>query len=157
MNWDAIGAIAESLGAIGVIASLIYLGVQLKSNAIASGVEAKLATTKLLTEFNDKFIHHPELYELWDKARTGSSELSDAEYALFTSLNMNSFWCISAGYYQKQAGKLPEGDWFEVESIMDIWMNNVGMKNWWSRHASERFSPDFVAYVNSRYNIESSA
>ena len=25
MNWDAIGAIAETLGAVGVIASLVYL------------------------------------------------------------------------------------------------------------------------------------
>ncbi len=30
MNWDAIGAIAELLGAIGVIASLIYLATQIR-------------------------------------------------------------------------------------------------------------------------------
>ena len=32
MNWDAIGAIAELLGAIGVIASLIYLATQVRQN-----------------------------------------------------------------------------------------------------------------------------
>ena len=31
MNWDAVGAIAESLGAAGVIISLGYLGVQIKA------------------------------------------------------------------------------------------------------------------------------
>jgi hypothetical protein len=30
MNWDAIGAIAELLGAIGVIASLVYLAGQIR-------------------------------------------------------------------------------------------------------------------------------
>jgi hypothetical protein len=35
MNWDAIGAIAELLGAVGVIASLIYLAMQLKQNTRA--------------------------------------------------------------------------------------------------------------------------
>ena len=30
MNWEAIGAIAESLGAIGVIASLVYLASQIR-------------------------------------------------------------------------------------------------------------------------------
>ncbi len=30
MNWDAIGAIAELLGAVGVIASLIYLATQIR-------------------------------------------------------------------------------------------------------------------------------
>ena len=32
MNWDAIGAIAELLGAIGVIASLVYLGSQIRQS-----------------------------------------------------------------------------------------------------------------------------
>ncbi len=32
MNWDAIGAIAELLGAVGVIASLIYLATQIRQS-----------------------------------------------------------------------------------------------------------------------------
>ncbi len=32
MNWDAIGAIAELLGAIGVIASLVYLAMQIRQS-----------------------------------------------------------------------------------------------------------------------------
>ncbi len=32
MNWDAIGAIAELFGAVGVIASLVYLAVQIRQN-----------------------------------------------------------------------------------------------------------------------------
>ena len=30
MNWEAIGAIAELLGAVGVIASLVYLATQIR-------------------------------------------------------------------------------------------------------------------------------
>jgi hypothetical protein len=30
MKWDAIGAIAELLGAIGVVASLVYLATQIR-------------------------------------------------------------------------------------------------------------------------------
>ena len=32
MNWDAIGAIAELLGAVGVIASLVYLAGQIRQS-----------------------------------------------------------------------------------------------------------------------------
>ena len=35
MNWDAIGAVAELLGAIGVIASLIYVATQIRRNTSA--------------------------------------------------------------------------------------------------------------------------
>ena len=32
MTWDAVGAIAELLGALGVIASFFYIGFQIRSN-----------------------------------------------------------------------------------------------------------------------------
>jgi hypothetical protein len=32
VNWDAIGAIAELLGAVGVIASLVYLATQIRQS-----------------------------------------------------------------------------------------------------------------------------
>lgn len=32
MNWEAVGAVAELVGAIGVIASLLYLAIQVRSN-----------------------------------------------------------------------------------------------------------------------------
>ena len=34
MNWAAIGAVGEILGAIAVVATLIYLTVQLKQNSL---------------------------------------------------------------------------------------------------------------------------
>ncbi len=40
MNWDAIGAIAELLGAVGVIASLVYLATQLRQNTRATRASA---------------------------------------------------------------------------------------------------------------------
>ena len=35
MNWESIGAIGEVLGAIGVIATLLYLSVQIRQNTRA--------------------------------------------------------------------------------------------------------------------------
>lgn len=32
MNWEAVGAVAELVGAIGVIASLLYLAIQVRTN-----------------------------------------------------------------------------------------------------------------------------
>jgi hypothetical protein len=33
MNWEAIGAVAEVMGAFGVIATLIYLAIQIRQNS----------------------------------------------------------------------------------------------------------------------------
>jgi hypothetical protein len=149
MNWDAISAISETLGALGVIASLIYLATQLRSNAVASAVEAKLATTRFLTEFNRDLINNPDLYDLWDRGGSEIESLSREEYIRFSNLNLNAFWFFSAGHFQKRVGKLESNDFYEMESIMKFWISRPGVTNWWRKYGRDRYNPKFVEYVDT--------
>ena len=45
MNWEAVGAISEVVGAIGVIATLAYLAVQIRQNSAHLAESAKLASS----------------------------------------------------------------------------------------------------------------
>jgi hypothetical protein len=59
MNWQAVGAIGEIVGALAVVASLVFVGFQLLQNARA----ARLATTnEVLTHFEAQ-IEMPALNE----------------------------------------------------------------------------------------------
>jgi|GEM_PF-643259 len=40
MNWDALGAIGENIGAIAVVLTLVYLSIQVKENTLVSKSEA---------------------------------------------------------------------------------------------------------------------
>jgi len=40
MDWTAIGAMAELFGAVAVVASLLYVGLQVKQNTIAARASA---------------------------------------------------------------------------------------------------------------------
>jgi hypothetical protein len=52
MNWDAIGAIAELLGAIGVIASLVYLATQIQHGREQMGQTSRqLAASSIAATF----------------------------------------------------------------------------------------------------------
>ena len=42
VNWEVIGAISGVIGAAGVVASLLYLAVQVRTSNRASAVQAKL-------------------------------------------------------------------------------------------------------------------
>jgi len=151
MNWDAIGAISETLGAAGVIASLIYLASQLRSNAVASAVEAKLTTTRFLTEFNRDLIKDPELYELWERGAKDLGSLERAEFVRFSNLNLNAFWFFSAGHYQKRVGTLDDDDFHEMESIMRFWCSRAGVREWWKQYGHDRYNPAFAAYVDHEF------
>ncbi|MFT6433132.1 MAG: hypothetical protein ACJAVI_001174, partial [Candidatus Azotimanducaceae bacterium] len=44
MNWETIGAISETIGAAGMIATLLYLSLQVRAGTRASAVESKLVS-----------------------------------------------------------------------------------------------------------------
>ena len=149
MNWDAIGAISEAIGAAGVIASLLYLAVQIRSSTRASAVESKLASTRFYTEFFGSLVESPELNELMMRGRKSLETLSPEEYYRFSNLVFQAFSFFSAGYFQVRQGTLSEQDWFEGRAILRYWLRGPGVQQWWSKVAKPMFGTDFVAFIEA--------
>ena len=149
MNWEAIGAIAEGVGAAGVIASLLYLAVQVRSSTRASAVEAKLRTAEMLHVFIDRLIRDPELNDIYLRGLGDIESLSKSDYYRFTNLALNSFWLFSANHFQYRTGALSENDWFEPRAIMLYWLRRPGCRVWWKKLGRSSFGPEFREYVDS--------
>src|SRR3954451_22793865 len=64
MNWDAISAIGQIVGAFGVIVSVIYLAQQVRSNAR----QTRLASMRMLSEAFNQWLYglagNPQIGEL---------------------------------------------------------------------------------------------
>jgi len=69
VSWEAVSAIGQVLGSVGVILYLLYLATQVRQNNRASTVSAKLVSTQLLSEFVTDFIKDPQLMDLWLRGR----------------------------------------------------------------------------------------
>jgi hypothetical protein len=61
MNWDAIGALAEVLGALAVFVTLVYLAYQLRQNNILLKEQAKYHMLQNQISYHDRFVVNPEL------------------------------------------------------------------------------------------------
>jgi len=60
MNWDAIGSLAEMVGATGVIVSLIYLSYQIRTNTKTIKADAAKDTYTGWADFNYDLSKHPD-------------------------------------------------------------------------------------------------
>lgn len=149
MNWDAIGAIAELLGAVGMIASLVYLARQIGAGARASAVESKLASTRMLTEFNDELIRDPVLDELMNRGIRDFNALAPEEERRFTNMSLKAFWYFSAGFFQWRSGAISEDDWHELVAIIRFWVGGHGTRQWWGKMGQRMFRGEFVAFIES--------
>jgi hypothetical protein len=61
LNWDAVGAIAELMGATGVILTLIYLATQLRQNTKALRSSMYQAYNASSMQISDTFLNHADL------------------------------------------------------------------------------------------------
>lgn len=150
LNWGAIGAIADLVAATGVIASLLYLAAQVRASTVASSVEAKLVSTRLLNDFMDSLIENPELNDLYLRGVNDLGLLSgEEEYFRFSNMSLKAFWYFSAGHFQFKSGSLSEEEFHEVRSVLRYWLRGAGCRAWWAKIGRESMSPAFREFVEN--------
>ena len=149
MNWDAVGAIAEAIGAAGVIASLLYLAVQVRASARASAIESKLAANRIYTDFLGSLIQSPELNRLLVQGREDLASLaSKDEYHRFSNLALQSFSHFSAMHFQYRQGRLSDADWFESLVVIWYWLRGAGCRAWSDMLGTHMFGAEFVEFID---------
>ena len=121
MNWDAVGAVAEILGAVAVIATLLYLARQL-SHAVVSTSSA--ATDRLIRgfdEINRMIVTDGSLRETLLK-ETDLTPSEREQYFQFVVLYCNIWFSAQSEYDQGQiSDDLYNGAAADVQVEIDRW------------------------------------
>jgi hypothetical protein len=149
MNWDAIGASAEFAGAVGVVASLLYVATQVRYSNRASTVQAKLETTRFMTDYADLMLENPNLNDVMLRGQKSLDSLSSEEVWQFVHLSTKAFWFFSAGHFQFRQGTLPESEWHELRSVAHFWLSGKGCRDWWRTVGRPMFGSEFVAFIDA--------
>ena len=71
MNWEALAAIGELVGATAVVATLLYLALQIRQNNNSQRVLAKQEMTRQFADFVDFLLVHPQLASIHDRGIAG--------------------------------------------------------------------------------------
>ena len=156
MNWDAVGAIGEIIGAGAVVISLMYLAVQIR----IQNRESKNATIIQLTEQWNALLtftsQSDEQAKVWVDGLKGEV-LSDVEKVRFYAI-ASSFMHISESLYlQHLDGRLDVRVWRGLEGRLNDVAATKGMRLFWEARKNW-FSVEFGQYVESKIsssNLES--
>ena len=143
VNWEAISAIGQIVGAFAVVISLIYLAREVRRNARAARMTAMESINQWLRELGE----HPQLTEVWYRGIHDFDSLEGAEIVSFGSLVLQLFHIWVETYQQHLEGHLAPHVWRETElSLRDI-IAYPGIQAWW-RLRSHWFTEEFVKYVD---------
>jgi hypothetical protein len=147
VNWDAIGAVAELAGAIGVIASLAYLANQIRQNSKSIRAESVRQLLGHSSQLYMSVATSAELVDAQVRGQTGD-QLDDRDGNRLRLLAMASLTNYENGFYQYRSGSLPE----EIHAayrqrLSDQLATLPYVKKCWDEF-DHRFSSEFRSYVS---------
>ena len=153
MNWDAIGAIAELLGAIGVIASLVYLATQIRQSREQMSQNTQALRAATYQQFREEIsqaysgpVGTPELLRTLRSGFANFQQLDDEDAFQF------DFWArrlmdgYDNAYYQYRVGMLDDDRWGVQRAVVANLFGNPNIVQWWKANRPI-VSPEFVALV----------
>jgi len=129
MNWDAIGAIGEILGATAVLVTLVYLARQISQNTDQS----RLSSIQAVNASNDSAfepIYIPENSAIFTKGQQSYVDLSEHDKQVFNMLMTRLIASFDATTYQYLHGAYDEELYWGTAVFYSSFVSSKGGAEW---------------------------
>ncbi len=145
MDWNAIGAIGEILGAVAVIATLGYLAVQTRHSVAATQANTRQAILASDQHFITNLMQDPTIEVSRFKGDLSDEEKAKLYYFFICFVRMRE-----SNWLQFHSGGLDRATWESYRASIPAVMNNPNGRNWWRNFAKATafYSKDFVVEVD---------
>ena len=142
-----LGSLGEFVGAIAVIASLIYVGAQIKQNTNAVRISTAQAHLDIWNDVVSNFCQSPELASIYSRGLSDVSILNESEKVQFFAQVGLIFRYYESSYLQRDEQALDERLWQGLNQTLIDTLFYPGVRQWWEvrRHW---FYKDFQKLVD---------
>ena len=131
MNWDAVGAVAELVGATGVIASLFYLGTQIRQNTRSVKASSYQAVITNVSENSGAIGRDQTAADILFRGQFDFHALSRTEQFQFALLMIGLFRSYENVFYQYRQEMIDESVWEGWSHSMRRAFWSPGVQVWW--------------------------
>lgn len=148
MNWETISAISEAVSAVAIVATLIYLAIQIRQNtasvkgsAYQQWVAANLELNMAATESTQS--------DILVLGNTDSANLSNESFVSFAMWNLGLMQMAQATDYLYRTESLDRDLWeTEINRAAGI-LAFPGVRQWWDAGGNTQLTPRFVKLLES--------
>lgn len=144
MNWEAIGAIGEVVGAAAVFISLLYLALQIRNSRRSDQIVAAAGAASAVHDWIGQIVRDETLYDLYRRGLTDYESLSRSEKGRYSLLLFQLFRSAETGWAQLQMGLMDAGYWAGVEETLVFVFRTPGGRRFLAKN-SRFFRADFCA------------
>lgn len=156
MNWDVVSAVAEVVGVVAVVISLLYLAFQIRFARLAASDTSRNARAIGVREIDLTTVNNSELRENWIK----SSNLKPVYEKLGAELNLSVDGALQVDticqcwmrlHWGQYKSITTPGDLENLERLVTVFYSAPPMLNCWKKspYGSNIFDERFVQFVDN--------
>jgi hypothetical protein len=143
LNWEALGAVAELLGAVAVFATLAYLAVQVRQSNIVTREQAQYHMLQNQLSYFDRLADNPDFVRMVYGADRSVEEVRERQHeAHIVALLFRWNW-----EYLRVRDGIYAVDSLPVEGFRWQW-RTIGIESHWEEKKSW-LDPGFVEFMES--------
>ncbi|WNC73840.1 hypothetical protein RGQ13_07575 [Thalassotalea psychrophila] len=152
MNLEEMVAIAEICGGFAVLATLIYLVVELKENSRLLKAKATTATFLGWSRWNERMSVHPDK-ELITRSFNPNNQLehfNHDEIVVLDFFGRAALQRFMAGYFQYKADILDNESWHHTISFCHSFLALPFWAVWWQEESKQMiYSEEFIKEISN--------
>ena len=149
MDWNAIGAVAELLGAFGVIATLVYVTIQVRQNTLAVRTSACQEAIRDQALSMDQLNADADLNRIFYEGLKDLAALDINERRRFATYLTSALRRLENVLYQTQLGTIDPRAWAGIKEHMRFVFARPGAVEWWE-NAKNLFTPELVEFIDQQ-------
>lgn len=145
MNWDAVGAVAETIGGLGVILTLFYLALQIRGSNRVAKAQSRQSMSEFAMGISRFRAEHADRYA--KIAAGGELSAADKEFLYWSHMQMLTYG--EAYFQQFQLGLMPDTHWEGFSNWIDAYIESPGFADFWQSDSTS-FSNDYSDWIEQK-------
>lgn len=154
MNLETLSAIAQLVAAVGVIASLFYLGAQIRQNTKSQRSVVVDSLTSSLIALLGPQSYDPSLMRSFAAAVEDWQGASEEDRTRAVATLFITFKLFENAWFQQRQGTLEREQWEGWDLHMRVYYHRPGVQVWWADRRG-MFAAGFRKYIEATKPVTS--
>ena len=148
IDLQSLAYLGEVIGAAAVVASLLYLALQVRHSSKAQRTENYARALERVSAFQAVLSQDSDLARIFAKGVRDTSELTGLEKIRFTWSLYEAFGSFEFMFQTYKTDEIPEEVWKRWSETVAWWLHFPGVQQWWTNRPVN-FTESFTLFVES--------
>lgn len=148
IDLESLAYLGEVVGAAAVVASLLYLALQVRQSSKAQRTENYARALERVSAFQAVLSQDSDLARIFAKGVQDTSSLTGLEKIRFTWSLYEAFGSFEFMFHTYKTDEIPEEVWKRWSQTIAWWLSFPGVQQWWASRPVN-FTESFTLFLES--------